>query len=87
MKYIILFEDMAPYIAEAPNVNEFLKQFLEYEDALNQKMVNILIDSGKMDLPELIKIINTNCCLFSDITEIYSINEEIYSGGNQNERS
>lgn len=80
MKFIMVFEDRNPYIAEAPNVNEFLKQFLEYEDALNQKMVNILIDSGQMKLRELIQIIHSNCCLFSDITEIYSINEEIYQG-------
>lgn len=82
MKYIVLFEDIAPYIAEAPDVHRFLKQLLKDEAALNQKMVNILIDSGKMDLPELIRIINTNCCICSNITHIYSINEEIYHGEN-----
>ena len=80
MKLIILLEDTAPHIAEAPNVHGLLKQFLKDQDALNQKMVNILIDSGKMDIPELIRIINTNCCICSDITHIYSINEEIYQG-------
>lgn len=78
MKYIVLFEDIVPYIAEAPNVYELLKRLLRDKDALNQKMVNVLIDSGKMDLPELIRIINTNCCIFSSITHIYSINEELY---------
>lgn len=80
MKFIMLFEDIAPYIADAPDVHELLKQFLKDQDALNQKMVNILIDSGKMELPELIRIINRNCCICSDITRIYSINKEIYQG-------
>lgn len=82
MKFIMLFEDIAPYIKEAPNINELLRQLLKDQDALNQKMVSILIDSGKMDLPELIQIINRNCCICSDITRIYSISEEIYQGVN-----
>lgn len=82
MKFLVLFDNMEAYIAQAPNVHEFLKQLLKDADAPNQKLVNILIDSNKMDIPELIHIIHSNCCLHSDITHIYAISEEIYCGDN-----
>lgn len=81
MKFIIMFTDIAPEIEEGSNVYEMLKQLLKNQDALNQKMVSILIDSGKMDIPELIRIINNNCCI-GEISAIYSVNEEVYHGEN-----
>lgn len=81
MRFLVLFDNMEAYIAQAPNAHGFLKQLLKDADAPNQKMVNILIDSGNMDIPELIQIIHSNYCLHSNITHIYAISEEIYCGG------
>ena len=77
MTYIAIQED-GNYIEDADNAIDFLKKAVKYATVSGTKVFDILADSGKMTVGELVEFANVN--LFTDddaIASIYELGKQI----------
>ena len=73
MKYIAIQED-GNYIEDADNAVEFLKKAVKYCTSAGTKVFDILADSGKMTINELVDFANENLLTNDDgIESIYEL--------------
>ena len=81
MRYIILRTEEQNYhiIDDAANELDALKQYIEYCFSGDLKIFNILADSGKLDLSELVAYANNYLlCNYAAIGAIYSLGDKIF---------
>lgn len=77
MKYIAIQED-GNYIEDAENAVEFLKKAVKYCTSSGTKVFDILADSGKMTINELVDFANENLLTNDDgIESIYELGKLI----------
>lgn len=77
MKYIAIQED-GNYIEDAENSVEFLKKAVKYCTSAGTKVFDILADSGKMTINELVDFANENLLTNDDgIESIYELGNMI----------
>ena len=77
MKYIAIQED-GRYIEDAENAVDFLKKAVKYRTSAGTKVFDILADSGKMTINELVDFANENLLTNDDgIESIYELGKMI----------
>ena len=77
MKYIAIQED-GNYIEDAENAVDFLKKAVKYCTSAGTKVFDILADSGKMNINELVDFANENLLTSDDgIGSIYELGKMI----------
>ncbi len=77
MKYIAIQED-GNYIEDAESAVEFLKKAVKYCTSAGTKVFDILADSGKMTINELVDFANENLLTNDDgIESIYELGKLI----------
>ena len=77
MTYIAIQED-GNYIEDAENAVEFLKKAVKYCTSAGTKVFDILADSGKMTVNELVEFANNDLLTDDDAIEsIYELGKQI----------
>lgn len=77
MTYIAIQED-GNYIEDAENAVQFLKKVVKYCTSAGTKVFDILADSGKMTINELVEFANNDLLTDDDaIASIYELGKQI----------
>ena len=77
MTYIAIQED-GNYIEDAENAVQFLKKVVKYCTSAGTKVFDILVDSGKMNINELVEFANNDLLTDDDaIASIYELGKQI----------
>ena len=77
MTYIAIQED-GNYIEDAENAVQFLKKVVKYCTPAGTKVFDILADSGKMTVNELVEFANNDLLTDDDaIASIYELGKQI----------
>ena len=77
MTYIAIQED-GNYIEDADNAVEFLKNVVKHCTSAGTKVFDILADSGKMSINELVEFANNDLLTNDDeIASIYELGKQI----------
>ena len=76
---IALLKNEQYFVIGTDNICEFLLEYVKYIGGIDTKIFEILIDSNKMSIKELVEYINNNTYSWEEnIVEIYKIGEKIY---------
>lgn len=76
MKFILCQEDNVYHIETADNVVDALKQYVAYHYGMDNTPFDILCDSGKMALPELVKYANQFLLpAYAEVLAIHALGE------------
>lgn len=77
MTYIAIQED-GNYIEDADNAVQFLEKVVKYCTSARTKVFDILADSGKMTINELVEFANNDLLTDDDaIASIYELGKQI----------
>lgn len=74
---IALLNNYEYYFCDCDSIKEFLISYANYI-CIDTKIFNILVDSGKMSIKELVEYINRFCGSNEEIIEIYEIGVKLY---------
>lgn len=79
--YIAILQD-GHFCSQANNLRDFLRMIVA-EKACHDKYFDILLESNKLTLDELIQYANQHLLIMDDeITEIFVLGEKVYEEGN-----
>lgn len=66
------------YISGYEDIKDSLVGYVKYIDSMDTRVFEILAESNKMTIKELIEYINRHCCPDEKIEAIYELGKKIY---------